>query len=94
MPVIEPVRVGRYRWTAVDLTISVPSDIDAIEARLAALTADDIVQLRIRGRAELTGRRRLLDLIGRAEAVARSLRVDLADLRLEPTADDIARLSK
>lgn len=93
VPVIEPVRVGRYRWTAVDLTISVPSDIDAIEARLATLTADDIVQLRIRGRAELAGRRRLLDLIGRAEAVARSLRVDLADLRLEPTADDIARLN-
>lgn len=92
VPVIEPVRVGRYRWTSLDLTVSVPSDIVAIEARLAALTADDIVQVTVRGRTDLAGQRRLADLIGRAEAVARSVRVDLADLKLAPTAEDIAGL--
>ena len=92
-PVIEPLRVGRYRWQALDLAVAVPSDIDAIQARLEALTADDIVQLTVRGHTDLMGQRRLQALIGRVEAAVRSLTTDLADLRLLPTDDDIARLS-
>lgn len=92
-PVVEAVRVGRYRWSSLAFTIAVPSDLDVIEARLAALGPDDVVVLTVSGQADLAGQRRLLDLIGRAEASARSLTYDVGDLHLLPTADDLARLS-
>lgn len=93
MPVIEAVRVGRYRWSSLVSTVAVPSDIDGIEARLAALGADDVVMLKVSGETDVAGRRRLDDQIGRAEAAARSLTADLADLRLLPTDEDLNRLS-
>ena len=92
-PVIEVVRVGRYRWSSLAYTIKVPSDIDVIEARLATLGADDVVMLEIGGEADLASQRRLADLIGRAEAAVRSLTAELGELQLLPTDEDLARLS-
>lgn len=57
-----------------------------------SLAGDDVVQVAISGRTDLSGQRRLTEALGRAEAAVRSLRYDLADLLLLPTEDDIAAL--
>jgi len=92
IPKLEAVRVGRYQWLDLSLSVAVPTDIDQICARLASLAGDDVVQVAISGRTDLSGQRRLTEALGRAEAAARSLRYDLADLLLLPTEDDIAAL--
>lgn len=51
-----------------------------------------MVDIRVDGRIDLAGRRRLLDAIGQASGRARGLLTDLSELRFEPTAEDIAEL--
>lgn len=92
IPKLEPVRVGRHQWSDFSLSVAVPTDIDQICARLASLAGDDVVQVAISGRTDLSGQRRLTEALGRAEAAVRTLRYDLADLLLLPTEDDIAAL--
>jgi DNA repair exonuclease SbcCD nuclease subunit len=92
VPKLEPVCVGRHQWSDLALSVAVPTDIDQICVRLASLRGDDVVQVAISGRTDLSGHRRLTEALGRAEAAVRSLRHDLADLRLLPTKDDIAAL--
>ena len=53
---------------------------------------DDIGRVRISGRTDLAGQRRIMDALSRAHGNMRSLSWDLADLRLLPTAHDIASL--
>lgn len=92
IPKLEQVRVGRHQWSELSFSVAVPTDIDQICARLASLAGDDVVQVAISGRTDLSGHRRLTEALGRAEAAVRSLRYDLADLLLLPTEDDIAAL--
>ena len=92
IPKLEPVRVGRHQWSDLSLSVAVPTDIDQICARLASLAGDDVVQVAISGRTDLSGQRRLTEALGRAEAAVRTLRYDLADLLLLPTEVDIAAL--
>ena len=72
--------------------VAVDSDVDVICSALQALDANDVVQLKVDGRTDLAGQRRLTEAIGKAHAVVQSLTYDLADLRLLPTAEDIAAL--
>ena len=83
---------GQYRWREDMVDLQVPSDIDALLEQLAALTSADVVALRLSGRIDLPGRRRLLDAIGQARGRARSLVADLSAVRFEPTAEDIGAL--
>ena len=92
-PTIEAVRVGRFTWHDLDRTVAVDSDLDRIGDELAAFGADDIVQVQIGGRTDLVGYRRITAALGKAEAAVRSLRHDLADLRLLPTEDDLAQMN-
>ncbi|WP_137735278.1 metallophosphoesterase family protein [Pseudaquabacterium pictum] len=92
IPTVEAVRVGRYRWHEIEHAVAVDSDIDLLCARLATFARDDIGQVRVSGRSDLAGQRRLLDAMGRAQAEMRSLSWDVSDLRLMPTAEDIASL--
>ena len=91
-PVVEPVRVGRYRWRDLSRSVRVPTDIDEIERELASLDGDDIVELAIEGHCDLAGHERLVAALGRVEARVRSLRLDLAELRLLPSDEDLASL--
>ncbi len=92
LPAVEPVRVGRFRWQEMLFRVAVDSDVDVICSALQALDANDVVQLKVDGRTDLAGQRRLTEAIGKAHAVVQSLTYDLADLRLLPTAEDIAAL--
>lgn len=92
LPVVTPIATGQYRWQTQTLNLQVPSDVDLVGARLAALEAVDVVQLTLAGQTDLAGYRRLEEAIGQARGRARSLQADLAALRLEPTDADIDAL--
>jgi DNA repair exonuclease SbcCD nuclease subunit len=91
-PLVEPVRTGQYRWHLSDHRLSVASDVDEVLRALSALGSDDVVQLRVSGTCDLNGHRRLHDAVEAARARVRALVHDSADLRLEPTPDDIEAL--
>jgi DNA repair exonuclease SbcCD nuclease subunit len=91
-PQVTPVATGQFRWQQLAATLQVGTDLDELLARLAALGAGDVVDLQLQGQIDLAGQQRLQAAIGRAEAQARHLSVDLGQLRLHPTDEDIASL--
>jgi DNA repair exonuclease SbcCD nuclease subunit len=91
-PRIDTLRTGRYHWRTLAHRIDVGSDVDQVCATLAALQANDVVQLEISGQTDLSGFQRLQAALAGAEAQVRSLLSDLTQLRLLPTDDDIAAL--
>lgn len=92
LPAITPLATGRFRWQSVAVQLQVGSDLDALLEQLAALGADDVVDLVVSGQTDLAGQQRLAQALALAEARVRHLQTDLAELRLRPTADDVARL--
>lgn len=93
VPTVTPVSSGQYRWRDESAELHVPSDVDALLARLAAWQASDVVQLALSGRTDLAGHRRLNEAIGQAQGRVRSLAADLSALRLDPTEDDLDALA-
>jgi len=91
-PRVEAVRVGQYRWHRWDETISVPSDVEALRTRLAALGADDVLRIEVGGTAALADAEALRVAVEETRARVRALRADLGDLHVLPTADDLAEL--
>jgi DNA repair exonuclease SbcCD nuclease subunit len=91
-PTVLEHRTSKYDWHRWEETIAVPSDVDALIAKLAGLTGKDVLHLTAFGSVDLAASRRLETAIEEANARARALRVDLSALRLLPTADDLAAL--
>jgi nucleotide-binding universal stress UspA family protein len=91
-PVVEPVRVGQYQWHRWDETIAVPTDVDALKARLATLGSHDVLRVAVGGTAALADAEALHVAVEEARARVRALRVDLSGLQVLPTADDLAEL--
>jgi hypothetical protein len=91
-PVITPLATARFRWRSLAARLQVDSDLDALLGELATLVADDVIDLVVSGHTDLAGRQRLVQALGATEARVRHLQTDLAELRLRPTADDVARL--
>ncbi|WP_345816329.1 DNA repair exonuclease [Paraburkholderia sp. PREW-6R] len=91
-PRVEPVRVGKYRWHRWEETISVPTDIDSLQARLAGMSSHDVLRLVVTGTATLADAQRLHVAVEETRARVRALRVDLGALQVLPTADDLAEL--
>jgi DNA repair exonuclease SbcCD nuclease subunit len=83
---------GNYVWQQWESDLQLASDIDQLSERLMTATERDVIRLSLRGQLDLAGRARLDAAIGHAQANARSLTVDLADLRLQPTEEDLAAL--
>ena len=92
LPTVTAVATGQYRWQQDEVDLQVPSDVDGLLHRLVGFTSTDVVDMRLSGRTDLAGQRRLLEAIGQARGRARSLLTDLSQLRFEPTAEDIAAL--
>jgi nucleotide-binding universal stress UspA family protein len=91
-PWVEAVRVGQYQWHRWDETISVPTDVDALKARLAALRNHDVLRVSVSGTAALADAEALHVAVEETRARLRALRVDLSALQVLPTADDLAEL--
>ena len=52
-PQVEAVRVGQYQWHRWDETISVPTDVHALQARLGAWGNQDVLRVSVNGAAAL-----------------------------------------
>lgn len=92
-PVVEPIPIGRYRWSSLERELQVGSDLSGLIDELAAFGSDDVVELRVTGAIDLEGHLALQRALAVSRARARSLRADLASLRLLPTADDLRALN-
>ena len=91
-PDVEVLRTGQFRWQQLEPALAVASDVDALLARLDALDADDVLQLRPRGSCDLAGHQRLVAALESARARARALVWSPDALRLAPTQDDLDAL--
>lgn len=91
-PVVERVATGKYRWSAWDETISLPSDAHALAERLAQTRAEDVLRLDVQGHANMETLDTLQRAVDLAAAQARALLPDLSGLRLEPDLADLAEL--
>ena len=91
-PQVTPLHTAQYHWQQWTHALAVASDLDALIKRLAEAEASDVLDLSLSGQLDLADHGRLQQALGAAQARARCLRSDLAELRLAPTAQDIAAL--
>ncbi|CAN5330794.1 DNA repair exonuclease [soil metagenome] len=92
IPVVEPVRTGKFNWRQLETQLAVASDVDGIVDILNAMGGDDVLQVRAFGTCNLAGHRQLSAALDAARAKARAVVWDGAELRLEPTEEDIQSL--
>ena len=92
VPLVEPVAVGRYRWSQWRERIEVAADVDALAHRLDALGAADVLRLEVGGQVDVDGAARLSEAVARAAARVRALDFDASALALAPGAADLAAL--
>ncbi len=93
LPKVERVKVGAYTWSLWEEEISVDSDLDSLADRLDALSRTDVVDLRIRGHLDFSSHQRLKRHIADAEARAGSLKVEMDNLIVLPTDEELLNLS-
>ncbi|KGX39742.1 metallophosphoesterase family protein [Burkholderia pseudomallei] len=91
-PTVTPVRVAKHTWDRWDALISVPSDVEVIEAKLAELTERNVLQIVVQGSCDLTASESIERAIEEARARVRALRSDTSELRLAPTEAELAQL--
>ena len=92
MPEVRPIQTGRYRWRQLERRLIVPSDVDEAIRALDATEPDEVVQFRVSGSCDLLGQGRLQHSVDGARARVRALVHESADLRLEPTQEDVDAL--
>jgi DNA repair exonuclease SbcCD nuclease subunit len=92
LPAVQAVPVGKYRWLRWEEDIVVPSDVDALKTRLQALGAADVLKLDVRGSTDLGSAEAVRLAVDEARARVRAMRVDMSELQVQPTADDLAAL--
>ena len=92
IPVVEPVRTGKFNWRQLETQLAVGSDVDGVVDILNAMGGGDVLQVRTFGTCNLAGHRQLSAALDAARAKARAVVWDGAELRLEPTEEDIQSL--
>ncbi|CAJ6825053.1 metallophosphoesterase [Burkholderia pseudomallei] len=92
MPIVTPMRVGRYRWHDIQRAVRLATDLPALVQELEMFNADDVVQIKLYGQVDLEGHLAVGRALSQVQARTRSLVVDLAELRVLPTDDDLRAL--
>lgn len=92
LPRIRELPVGQFNWRNLEIHLAVPSDVDGLLEQLGKLNSQDVVRLRLTGQTDLIGHQRIRMAVSKAEGRARSLSVEMEELRLMPTDDDISAL--
>ncbi|MEZ5786500.1 MAG: DNA repair exonuclease [Xanthobacteraceae bacterium] len=90
-PVVEPRRVGTYRWHSEAIHLTELDQLAAQEAALRAAVAPLsrlVLDLAVTGAVSIAGRRRIDDWIERLQAAVFHLDADL-DLRIRPDPGDL-----
>jgi DNA repair exonuclease SbcCD nuclease subunit len=91
-PVVERVRVGKYRWTDWTPAIAVSSDVDVLREQLAQLGDSDVLRVRVTGSAAIADAQALHVAIEETRARVRALRASTTELKVQPTEEDLAAL--
>ncbi|WP_097462097.1 metallophosphoesterase family protein [Mangrovitalea sediminis] len=91
-PKVTSHRTGQYQWHQWHETLQVPTDLDAVLARLEALEEPAVVDIQLEGTLDLGGEAKLDQALSVAQGVHRSVECDRSRLRLLPTEEDIAAL--
>jgi DNA repair exonuclease SbcCD nuclease subunit len=91
-PVVERVRVGKYRWKDWTPVIAVSSDVELLRQQLQALEATDVLRIRVTGSAALADAEALHVAIEETRARVRALRASTSELKVLPTEEDLAAL--
>jgi DNA repair exonuclease SbcCD nuclease subunit len=92
IPSVQSVRTARHQWHELDFNLGLPTDVDALLARLSELASADVVSVEVSGRTDLQGMKRIAEALGRVEAAVRAYRGSRDRLRLAPTDADVAEL--
>lgn len=92
VPVITVIPIGQFPWVQWQQVIQIQSDIEQLIERLDAIERSGVINIRLSGHTDLAGEQRLQEALGRAEGKHRVIECDKAELRLIPTAEDIALL--
>ncbi|WP_322994726.1 DNA repair exonuclease [Castellaniella sp.] len=91
-PTVTPHTTTQYHWQHWTATLTVASDLDQLLLRLQQTPAHAVLDLHLTGQIDLHDEQRLRQALSIAQGRCRSLQYDLTDLRLVPTAEDIAAL--
>ncbi|WP_100640216.1 metallophosphoesterase family protein [Marinobacter salexigens] len=91
-PQVSRHETARYQWHQWRETLSVPSDLDELLARIGQLPEASVLDLKLNGTLTLAGDQKLTEALSIAEARYRSVTCDRSGLQLEPTEEDIAEL--
>ncbi|SDN81291.1 metallophosphoesterase family protein [Pseudomonas jinjuensis] len=91
-PQVTPRLIGQYVWQHWQVQLTVDSDLDVLLQRLDEVAAPSVLDIALSGQTSLAGNYRLQQALSVAEARHRSVQCDFADLRLQPTDEDIAAL--
>jgi hypothetical protein len=98
LPTISFLPTGRYAWRRENATVVDDADVPVLEARLRGLHPDLghlLVQLKVAGTLSVQGREAFeQDIRGGVGSALCALRIDEADLHLQPSAADLAALSR
>ena len=92
LPRVEKLRTTGFAWHQVEATLAVESDVDGLVRALESAGRTDVLQVCVSGICSLAGHDRLLHALGATQAAARAVIWDAAELRLEPTEEDIHAL--
>jgi DNA repair exonuclease SbcCD nuclease subunit len=92
MPVVERVRIGKYRWHDMASVINVTSDVDVLRQQLQPLADTDVLRVRVTGSAALADAQAIHVAIEEARARVRALRSSTTELKVQPTEEDLAAL--
>ncbi|OMG71452.1 metallophosphoesterase family protein [Burkholderia ubonensis] len=92
VPTVTPKRTGRYRWRDIERELQLASDVPALVQELETLDTNDVGQLKISGHVDLESHLAVSRAISQTQARTRSLVVDLSELRILPTDDDLRTL--
>jgi DNA repair exonuclease SbcCD nuclease subunit len=92
VPTVTPVPSGRYRWRDIERELQLASDVGPFVQELETFDTNDVVQLKISGHVDLESHLSVSRAISQTQARTRSLVVDLSELRILPTDDDLRAL--
>ena len=95
VPRVEKIRTAEYAWHSLELSVLNAEDLEALEARIAALPephANSAVVLAISGGLDLTSRAKLDRLLSRWRSQFLWLREDTDALVCKPSEEDLDRI--
>ena len=92
LPRVTPKRIGRFRWRAQGVEINGSSDVEQLREQLQGLSETDVVRLHVQGLVDFASSEQLRMICEEARARAHVFESDLGELRLEPTAADLAAM--